>query len=140
MAGSLTGDLGGIFALCRLIDRHGEAVEYDLLMAGRSLDDLGDTLTWRDLKVLTGRWMVTPGFALCDAVAGVTHWGVTDQLLADLLDEVRLNTWVTSGKSSAPKPKRMKRPWEESAEKKFGADAIALNDFDSWWESANESR
>lgn len=140
MAGGVHGQRGGILALCRLIERYGDALEYDLLCSGRSLDELGDSLSWRDLQVLVRRWQVTPGFALCDAVQGHELWSTTDQILAELVDELRRNSWLTAGKASAPRPKRTPRPWEKPSTKQFGSDPIPLSQFDDWWESGKSSR
>ena len=140
MAGSIEHRRGGIYALCRLIDRHGEAIEYDLLMAGWSLDDLGEKLTWRDLWVLVQRWMSTPGFATCDAVQGAVHWPVVPQLLAELIDILNQANWQRAGRKSAPKPKRFPRPWEKAKARKIGSDPIPMSKFNDWWDGIAKRR
>lgn len=126
---------GGIFSLCRLIERFGEAIEYDLAMTGRSLDDLGHTFSWRELWVLIMRWQKTPGFATCDAVQGREHWDITAQLLANVYDVLEHANWQRIGKRSAPKPKRLPRPWEKSKARKLGSDPIPVSKFNDWWNS-----
>lgn len=135
MAGGVRYHPGGILALCRLIDRHEEAIEYDLLMAGWSLDDLGVTLSWRDLQVLVRRWQKTPGTATCEAVQDVEHWPVRDQLLAEIVDALYTANWQRAGKKSAPRPKRLPRPWERAKVTRLGSDPIPRSKFNEWWDS-----
>ena len=135
MAGGFRHHAGGIFALCRLIERHEDAIEYDLLMSGRSLDDLGHSLSWRELLVLTRHWQSLPGTATCAAVQGREHWGVTDQLLAEIADLLATANWQRQGKPHAPKPKRFPRPWEKAKAQKLGSDPIPVSKFADWWDS-----
>lgn len=140
MAGGIPDQPGGILALCRLIERHGEAIEYDLLMAGRHIDELGESLSWRDLQVLLRRWQVTPGFAVCEAVQGSEQWSTEAQLLAHVFDQIASGNWIAQGNKNAPKPKRLPRPWEKPVTKQFGSEPIPLSEFDSWWESQKTAR
>lgn len=109
-------------------------------MSGRSLDDLGVTLSWRDLLVLTRKWEATPGFALCESVHGVEYWPTTDQLLAEIADALNAANWQRAGKSSAPKPKRIPRPWEKAKSRRLGSDPIPLSKFHDWWEGVGRRR
>jgi len=119
-----------------LIERFGEAIEYDLLtMCGWSLDDLTVAFSWRDLWILVRRWQKTPGTATCDAVQGAEHWTVTDQLLATIYDVLQHANWQRLGKRSAPKPKRLPRPWEKTRVRKLGSDPIPISKFGAWWDS-----
>lgn len=136
MAEGLEGHGGGIVGLLELIDQHQEAVEYELLVAGYRLDDLGTpALSWRDLLVLMHRWLSLPHNAVAEAVDGHTRWTVAEQLLAVIVDVLEWANWQRLGKRSAPKPKRVPRPWEKSASKKYGKDPIPASQFDAWWES-----
>jgi hypothetical protein len=141
MAGSVEHQRGGIFALCRLIERFAEAIEFDLLeRCGWSLDDLGMAFSWHDLWVLVFRWQKTPGTATCDAVQGVEHWSVSDQLLASIFDLLQIGNWQRAGKKSAPKPKRLQRPWEKTRTRKLGSNPIPISKFSDWWESKAGSK
>ncbi|WP_156175102.1 MULTISPECIES: hypothetical protein [unclassified Leucobacter] len=140
MAGGVLHRAGGILALCRLIDRHGNAIEYDLLMAGRSLDDLGYSLSWRDLQVLVKRWQRTPGTATCESVQGVEHWTVTEQLLATAIDALNTGNWQRGQNRNSPKPKRIPRPWEQSQNQRLGSDPIPLHQFNDWWDKNAKPR
>jgi hypothetical protein len=135
VAGSVEHHGGGIFSLCRLIERYAEAIEFDLLVAGRSLDDLGWSLSWRDLLVLIKRWQRVPGTATSEAITGVVHWATTDQLLAYIYDALQTGNWQRAGKKSAPKPKPFPRPWQKPAGQKLGSKPIPISEFDDWWDS-----
>jgi len=140
MAGSLErcpcgGFAGGILGLVRLLERFGEAIEYDLLTHGLNRADLGTlALSWRDLLVLVKRWQKLPGTALCEAINGVV-WSTGDQLLAELLDSTHSANWQRAGKKSAPKPKRIPRPWEKNKKQSLGSEPIPISKFAAWWDS-----
>lgn len=110
MAGGVEDQPGGIFGLCRLLGEHGEAVEYDLLIAGYRLDWLGsDRLDWRDLLVFVKHSPRTSALArtLLGEAAG---WGVEAHLLATAVDALAAGNWQRSGKKGAPRPKPVPRP------------------------------
>lgn len=98
------------------------------------MDDLGVSLSWRDLWVLVMRWQRTPGTALCEAVHG-ERWSVEGQLLAHVIDLLEVGNWQRMGKKSAPKPKKFPRPWEKSKAQRIGRDPIPWSEFDDWWDS-----
>lgn len=135
MAGSVQGVRGGIAGLCWLLERHAEAIEFDLLALGLRLDDLGtDRLTWRDLLVVIHR--SGPESALqVELNDGQPHWKVTDYLLAHIADLLAVANWQRQGKKSAPKPKPLKRPGQKTDGQKYGSDPIPVKDFDDWWNS-----
>lgn len=140
MAGSVGYRPGGIFSLCRLIERFGEAIEFDLLTtAGRSLDELGESLSWRDLWVLVMRWQKTAGTATSEAIHGVVHWSTADQLNAMLVDLIAFGNWQRAGRKNAPKPKRLTRPWEKKRAQKFGSNPIPISKFNDWWDSKRKA-
>lgn len=137
MAGGVGDQRGGILSLCRLIERYGEAIEFDLLQVGRSLDELGDSLSWRDLWVLVMRWQKTPGTATCEAVHDVVLWDTPTQILAGIFDLLGISNWQRAGKRSARKPKPLDRPWDKKAKSRsFGSDPIPISQFNDWWDRA----
>ena len=140
MAGSLEHRPGGILGLCRLINRHAEAIEYDLLMAGWSLDDLGYRLSWRDLYVLVKRWRLLPGTATSEALTGQEMWSPEGQLLAELVDLAAAGNWQRGGNKHAPRPKRFPRPWEKTKAQKLGSDPIPVSKFNDWWDGRSKRR
>lgn len=119
-----------------ILAKHREAIEYDLLMAGKSLDDLGTlALSWRDLRTLIRRWQRTAGTALSEAVQGYTMWSIEAQLLAEAVDTLRSGNWQRMQKKSAPKPKPIPRPWEKTKATRLGSEPIPISQFDDWWDS-----
>ncbi|WP_066041897.1 hypothetical protein [Herbiconiux solani] len=115
---------------------HGEAVAYDLLERGKNLDDLGtQALSWPDLLLMVRRWQKMPGTATQESVHGII-WSIEAQLLAEMLDTLRLANWQRAGKKNTPKPKRTPRPWElKSRQQTIGSEPIPVSEFDEWWES-----
>lgn len=109
-------------------------------MSGRSLDDLGWSLSWRDLQVLVQQWQKTPGTATYRSVHGIELWSVTDQLLANVIDILAVANWQRAGKSHAPKPKRYPRPWERAKARKLGSDPIPMSKFSAWWDDMGKRR
>ncbi len=138
MAGGREGVAGGIFGLLDLLDEHGEAIEYDLIALGLRLDDLGtDRLTWRDLWVIVHRSPRTS--ALSRSIAGEDiEWGLTEHLLAILIDATEVGNWqrASVGRKSPPqRPKPIKRPGSQPQGRAFGSAPIPIKDFDAWWDS-----
>ncbi|WAB09125.1 tail assembly chaperone [Arthrobacter phage Eesa] len=130
--------VGGICSLAGLLEDHGEAIEYDLLVMGRRLDDLGtELLTWRDLLVVVKQ--SGPSSALARALQPELAAWANGQVLADLLatavDLLAGANWQRQGKKSAPKPKRVKRPGVDNGEQKYGRAPIPVKDFDDWWDN-----
>ncbi|AYN58243.1 tail assembly chaperone [Arthrobacter phage Kepler] len=128
--------VGGICSLAVLLEDHGEAIEYDLLVMGRRLEDLGTpALSWRDLLVIVRQ--AGPSSALVRALQPELAAWASGQVLADLaatmVDLLAAANWQRQGKKSAPKPKRVKRPGQDTGEKKFGRAPIPVKDFDDWW-------
>lgn len=105
---------------------------------GRSLDELGETLSWRDLFVLLKHWQVTPGTRLLSAIKGMEVWTRSEQMLADVIDLTANANWQRQGKPNAPKPQRYKRPWEKPKETKLGAGAIPASQLNDWWDSQSK--
>lgn len=136
MAGWVERGPGGILGLLTLIDDHREAVEFDLLMAGLRLVDLGGSLSWWHLLVLVRRWSNQPGTALSEAQHGHRLWTVGEQLLAMAVDALHEGNWQRAGKKHAPKPKPVERPWQKKQVRRLGSGAIPIGEFDAWWESA----
>lgn len=139
MAEGLDGEAGGIAGLLELVDEHQEAIEFELLLIGRHLDELGTpSLSWRDLYVLVRRWQKTPGNAFAASMHGseVPSW--SEQVLALMVDLQQAIAWkLPRPKSSAGKPKRFARWWEKRKQQKFGRGPIPLSQFNDWWESAS---
>lgn len=116
MAAAVRGDGGGIDSLAGELDRHGEAIEHDLVCAGWTLDDLPDRLSWRSLKAFVVGRAATPGTAINRVYVGDHHmWQLPEQLMAAAVDELRVANWQRAAagakKGNAPKrPKPIPRP------------------------------
>ena len=107
-------------------------------MAGWSLDDLGWSLSWRDLQVLVRRWSGEPGTATCEAITGSKQWPIVAQLLAEVIDHLASANWQRGGNKHAPRPKRFPRPWEKAKNRKLGSDPIPVSKFNDWWNQVGE--
>lgn len=65
---------------------------------------------------------------------------MTDQLLAAVVDLLQVSNWQRAGKKHAPKPKRLRRPWEKPKGRQLGAKPIPISKFDAWWDSKRKKR
>lgn len=116
MAEAVRAGAGGIAGLRRLLEEHGEAVEWDLARywPGRSLLELyRGEMSWRELRVFL-RYLPQDS-ATARAVRGSTPeeeaWTLDRQLLATIADAVRENTFATVKVGGDPKKTgRLKPP------------------------------
>lgn len=138
MARRILGRTGGIYGLLDLVDEHQEAIEFELLVIGRHLDELSSAaLSWRDLFVLVRRWQMTPGNAFAASMHGQEVPAWSEQVLAIVVDMLNGIAFILKrGKGS--RPKRLQRWWEKRKTQKFGREAIPIASFDAWWESAGK--
>lgn len=129
---------GGIRGLDRLLREHGESIEYDLLCHGRDLDDLGtERLSWRHLKVIVSQQPRTSALARATH-GGDVEWGLTEQLLAATVNELRWLHWAktkNAGKASNREPEPIGPPWWAEARKKKSVsmrvgEAMSTEEFD----------
>lgn len=108
MAEGLGGVVGGILGLLTLLDEHREAIDFDLLNVGLSVDDVPGGLPWDRFRTFV-RWL-PQGSALYRSVRGdESHWGLQEQLLAAAVDAVRNLTWVMGG-GKGKRPEPIRRP------------------------------
>lgn len=116
MAGALRRGAGGIAGLVRLLEEHGEAIEWDLphYWPGRSLMELyrGD-MSWRELRVFI------EGLPQDSRTMRALHpkseddelWTFDRHLAAMAIDELRLNTFALLKLHGDPKKtRRLKAP------------------------------
>jgi hypothetical protein len=132
VAGGVGRDGGGILGLVRLLAEYGEAVEYDLLVLGRSIDDLGTRrLTWRDLLVICAQAPSTS--ALARAIHGeAAAWGPLEHIAAAMLDALNGGNWQRGG-GKGPKPKPTRRPGPDRADRQhFGRDPLPVDEMAEW--------
>lgn len=111
------------------------ALQYDLLTRGLSLDNLGtEAFSWYDLMAMVRHLQTNPASALATELHGPS-WSVEAQLLAVAADTLAMANWQRAGRRSAPKPKRIPRPWEKAATTALGKAAIPISKFNDWWDS-----
>lgn len=109
---------GGIRGLFRLLEEHGEAIEYDLIALGLRLDWLGtEALTWRDLCVIVKQSPI--GSALARSYRGHS-WTVGDIIALRSLDALRGLSWQTGG-GKGPRPKPLPGPEKQAGDVTTGA-------------------
>lgn len=115
------------------------ALQYDLLALGYSLDYLGtEAFSWYDLLAIVHHVQSQPSSALGKELHGPI-WSIEAQLLALVADTLAVANWQRAGKKSAPKPKRIPRPWEKPKTTALGRDAIPISEFNDWWDSKRKA-
>lgn len=135
MAGGFGYRTGGILGLYDFLEKHREAIDYDLLVRGFHSEDLGTArLSWYDLHVLIKRWLKTADTATSDAVNGQV-WSIDAQIMAMAVDVLQIANWQRAGKKTAPRPKPLPRPWLKPKGQQLGRDPIPISQFNDWWSS-----
>lgn len=116
------------------------ALQYDLLAKHYSLDDLGtEAFSWYDLLAMVTHLQADSNSALSEELNGPS-WSVESQLLAVAADSLAVANWQRAGRRSAPKPKRIPRPWEKPKTQALGSGAIPISSFNDWWDSKRAKR
>ena len=97
-------------ALPSLLDEYGDAIEADMqrVYGIDLLDVYRGSLSPRKLLVLIEH--LPPGSALWNETGGDSAWTVQEHLIANMLDAINLNNWLTAGDSKAKQPKPVPRP------------------------------
>lgn len=109
-------------------------------MRGLSLEYLGSTaLTWYDLLAFAKLVQAEPSSALAKELHGPA-WSIEAQLTAIVADHLAVANWQRAGRKSAPKPKRIPRPWEKPKSTILGKGAIPISQFTDWWDSRKSKR
>lgn len=125
MGGGVGHQRGGILGLHRLLDEHGEAIRYDLLALGRDLDELGDSLSWVDLRAVVRHSPRTAALARAVHGEGV-DWDAGVHLLATAVDLLASGNWQRGG-GKGVRPKPLKRPQEK---RRIGTTVLTLDEMD----------
>lgn len=143
MAGGLQGRRGGITGLQLDVlsnPARRAALQYDLLKRGLSLDYAGtEAFSWYDVLVMVRYLQNEFDSAFATELHG-PRWSIEAQLLAELVDTTRMANWQRAGKRSAPKPKRIPRPWEKPKSTTIGKGAIPISKFNDWWDNHKPKR
>lgn len=104
----------GIFGLLRLLEEHGEAIEFDIprYWPGRTLGDLPHALSWRELRTFVRHLPRESAYAR-SMHGELVEWGVTEHLQATAINDARV---FNSGKKSLPDSKLIIPPKPPAAE------------------------
>lgn len=131
---------GGIVSLAEFVDAHGEALEYDLIGAGYTLNDIGRRLPWRTLKAFINNLGVSSA-TVQELNPDYAGWGNTEKtnaILADIYDLLQVINANLVGIGSGKRPKTPKpypRPWQKKPdEKKFGRGALPHDELVKFFE------
>lgn len=68
------------------------------------------------------------------------RWSIEAQLMAEVYDVLAAANWQRAGRKSAPKPKRLPRPWEKVKATVLGSKPIPIPAFNDWWDSRKTKR
>lgn len=127
MGRCVRGQRGGIAGLVFLLREYGEAIEYHLLTMGRHIDELGHTLSWRDLLVIVKQ--APRGSSIRRALD--PHDDQTWEI--ELLRAIEVNThatwWMQSrdGQRGNNKPAPMRFPWDPKPKRVIDADVMTVD-------------
>lgn len=136
MAEGFRDGVGGIFGLYEFVTKHGEAVEYDCLVNGYRLEEVGVSFSWRHLARLVTRWGGLAGTATFRSVQGYEGWSAEAQLLAVVADVLNVSDYhrvKIGGAKSVRRPQPLERPWDRP--ERFGSDAMPWDEVDAWMRS-----
>lgn len=107
--------IGGIRSLLVELNKHGEAINFDLMAKGWTRRDIGRRLTWTDLYNFI-RWQPPDGTSAYYRSRKPNSWWVTPELqvLAGVLYAVDAANWQRGGcQGNAPKPMKFPVDREE---------------------------
>lgn len=130
---------GGIIGLLGEIEKHGQALEYDLIRMGLRLRRVGSKeFTWRDLWIIVQQLPADAHFNMSRAGHPPLTVGmsVLDATVA-ILNTLRLANWQRAGDNTRPRPETARLPWwpqPRGQQSKLGSDPVQANRFSDWWE------
>ena len=103
---------GGILGVARILKDYGNATDFDLMTrCGVRLRNVPESIGWDGVLVFMNH--APRDGALARAYDNRAQWGVTDYLLAALVDEVNVLIYQLSG-GKGKKPKPVKRPQQKT--------------------------
>jgi hypothetical protein len=124
---------GGTLSLHKLIKKHGEAIEYDLIQHGLRLDDLGSgRLSWRDLKVIVTRMPPQKSALQQELASQDAGWTLTNHLLAEAVDSLHLLLWAKTkdGYKNRNRPHPIQRPGRRR--ERLGKQPLGISEIRDW--------
>ncbi|MCI6275083.1 MAG: hypothetical protein MR611_10525 [Coriobacteriaceae bacterium] len=136
-----------------LVSGHGGALEYDLMTRTRfTLSDIGGELPARALLAFVTH--LPPDAALCRELRGDSDeeaaWrdqSLVPMLLAEVVDTAHMVAWEVAQansdhdlRSSMPRPIGRPGVAESGGGRTYGSGAIAVSDFDDWWNGGTDGQ
>jgi hypothetical protein len=124
-----------ILWLLDLIDKHGEALNYDCISLGLRLRNVGsEDFTWGDLLAIV-RQSPRSSALYRSTNPEEAAWGLQEHLLATIADYTAIGIWQRGQGSKKDRPKPIPRPGVET-DQKWGKDAIPVDEMAAWlgWE------
>lgn len=121
-----------MIALDALIEKHEDALAYDLIGLGLRLRQLGeDHFTWGDLGVIV-RQAPRSSALYGSLYPDQAQWGMPEQLMALMADNLAVANWQRGGGKRADYPEPITRPGVEPKNKQFGKGAIPYDEMNEW--------
>ena len=105
---------------------------------GCSIDDAARRYGWGALRLWASHLPVDSA-VYRSRDADMAAWALGGQqttLLADLYDAVMASNWIQASRASGKKqrkPEPYPRPWARRERQHFGAGAIPISEFESWY-------
>lgn len=140
--------LGGKVSLAAYVEKHRKAIEYDLLTrTGRSLDDVGNSLSWDALAAFI-EGLGADSALMRDLHPDVAQWSTTlktNAILADIFDclaQINANLIAIGSHKKAKKTKPYPRPGKKDKNiKQIGnkESAVSVSKFERWLERMRKS-
>ena len=122
---------GGIYGILRELDAYEDAIRADLIHIGRSLDDVPDRLSWRDLKAILQTAPRDSAYARAKIGPDI-EWVLQTEVLAGIYDQLSMLRWGLGG-GKGPRPKLIDRPSRHGQRKKYGeGESWTPQSFDRW--------
>lgn len=123
---------GGIEGVLQELDAYEDAIRADLLRIGYSLDDVPEKLDWRDLLALLRSSPRDSAYVRAKVGTDI-QWGLLEELVATVFDEVRRLSWALTAPKGTPAPKPLDRPSTRRHEQTIGAgESWTPESLDAW--------
>ncbi|MEU3599894.1 hypothetical protein ABZ714_14380 [Streptomyces sp. NPDC006798] len=120
--------------LLDLIGKYEEPLAYDCLALGLRLRNVGrtDDFTWGDLLAIVRQSPRSSAFYRATNPDEASGWGLQEHLLAWVADLIAVSNWQRGQGKKKDYPKPIPRPGVETPDKKFGQEAIPMDDMKAW--------
>lgn len=131
MAGRFWHHDGGIRGILQELDAHEDAIRYDLLSIGFTIEDIPHRLGWRTVKAFLSASPKSSAYVR-SKLGHDAAWTLEADLMAGLIDTVRDLHWALGG-GKGQRPKPIERPSTRGSQKKYGAgESWTPESIDEW--------